>query len=142
MCLRKFFIYFVVALVAGVCFSSCDSNADNQLKSSLVAVNSQCPLQVDEVTTMEKVTVDDSNMIYHMTIAPTVTIESPTEFIEQMKAYTKEGLKSQMGTVGGMLGLLEKTGRGLRYQYTFTSDGQIINVDFTPEEVAKLMQQQ
>jgi len=91
---------------------------------------------------MEKVTVDDSNMIYHMTIAPTVIIESPTEFIEQMKAYTKEGLKSQMGTVGGMLGLLEKTDRGLRYQYTFTSDGQIINVDFTPEEVAKLTQQQ
>ncbi len=118
---------------------SCSKSSESvMLKAAISHVNSECPMEVDEVTTMVNMTDDGDFVTYNMSVSPGVVLEDGNDFVNQMKIYTSEGFKEDENILQ-FLDLVVKNGKGLRYRYTLLSDNKIYDVDFSNIELKNII---
>ena len=129
--------------IAVVSFSSCKNEKDEamkQLQTTLVEVNAELPIQIDECTTWTSAEIADGNWVYNYTVADTedgAVIKASRDNAAELKAQIREGLRDP-DFINDSKPLLVKAGLGLKYLYTSETTGDTMEVVFTPEEVADL----
>lgn len=130
--------------IAVVSFSSCKNEKDEamkQLQTTLVEVNAELPIQIDECTTWTSAEIADGNWVYNYTVADTedgAVIKASRDNAAELKVQLRETLSQEAEFINESKPLLVKAGLGLKYLYTSETTGDTMEVIFTPEEVADL----
>lgn len=97
-----------------------DKNPEDLLDSQIQMTNIQCPMTVDEVTTMVGLTKDDKYVIYQMSIDDN---QVDMRLLGQNAAELKQEIKSNLlnssdPSLDGFLRVVKETKRGVCYLYT------------------------
>ena len=116
-------------------------SAEDKLYAEIEATNMQLPMQVDEVTVLEKLVVEGNSVVY------LYLVDESRVSIDDMKSNTdatKENLKSMLMNGGPLVqAFLKKvvdTGRDLRYRYAGSESGESMEVVFTPADLQNILQ--
>ena len=99
----------------------------------------QLPLQVDEVTTLNDIIIENNNVGYVYTIdEAAITPDTIREKIGVLKENIEESLKGNDLSMVMLVDALTKDHKGLVYRYLLSKSGEQFDIVFTPEEVAAL----
>ena len=115
--------------------------AEDKLNAEIEATNMQLPMQVDEVTVLEKMVVEGNSVVYLYQVDESVVS------IDDMRSNTdatKENLKNSLMNGGPLVqGFMKKvvdTGRDLRYRYTGSKNKETAEVVFTPADLQSILE--
>lgn len=94
--------------------ASADSSDEKKLEEQVKMTNVSCPMQVDEATMLNKLTIESDKVLYHYTIDESVVqMSALKENAEQMKANVKNSLNSSDPALHMFLEVCVKCDKGV-----------------------------
>lgn len=141
--MRKLLLSFAVVLITGI---SC-SQGEALLLAAKMQANAQCPMMVDEFTTLENVKYEmgDSFFVYNYSIdetkCPMAVIEAQSEVLAES---IKNSLESKMGdlSVQSLLKTCIKENVKILYQYSGSESGTTCRIIYSPKDKTMTIQHQ
>ncbi|MBP5425407.1 MAG: hypothetical protein J6Y33_04960 [Prevotella sp.] len=116
-------------------------SAEDKLYAEIEATNMQLPMQVDEVTVLEKMVVEGNSVVYLYQVDESiVSIDDMRNNTDATKENLKNSLKNGGPLVQAFLKKVIDTGRDLRYRYTGSESGETTEVVFTPADLQNILQ--
>jgi len=116
-----------------------DVDFQEELDSQVKIINQQCPSQIDKITTLVNVTMDDESITYHYTIAEeSVEMKTLMENVENMKAGLANSIINNMSSMHTFIVACINTNRSLVYHYVGDNSGDDFSVVFSVDELAEL----
>lgn len=115
------------------------SKADSDLKKleELVNVtNVSCPLAIDEVTTLNNLTIESDRVVYHYTVdEESMDIATMKDNEAEIKNNIISSLDVSEPALKMFLETCVKNNKGLGYQYTSTPSGESLEIIFSVSEI-------
>lgn len=106
------------------------------LEIMAVSANAQCPMQVDEATTLSSASLEGSNFVYNYSLDEnSVSIEALKQNKTVLKANIKQTLFAPDPIVKQMVDLCKEANIGLLYRYVGEVSGNVCVVKFAPSEL-------
>lgn len=103
----------------------------------------QLPMQIDAVTTLTDITLEDNNVAYIYSIdEEAISSKQLQSQIDVLKESIHESLGHKDLTMTMLIDALTQDHRGLVYRYFMSKSGKQFDITFTPEDVAQIKQQQ
>ncbi len=97
----------------------------------------QLPLQVDEVTTLTDIVIEDGNVGYIYELdEDKLPSEKMKDQLSVLKENIAKGLESDDVSMNMLVDALTKDHKGLVYRYVLNKSGEKVEITFSPEEVA------
>ena len=94
--------------------STAESSDKKKLEEQVKMTNVSCPMQVDEATMLNKLTIESDKVLYHYTIDESVVqMSALKENAEQMKANVKNSLNSSDPALHMFLEVCVKCDKGV-----------------------------
>ncbi|EKC51650.1 hypothetical protein LEA_17288, partial [human gut metagenome] len=107
-----------------------------KLEEQVKMTNVSCPMQVDEATMLNKLTIESDKVLYHYTIDESVVqMSALKENAEQMKANVKNSLNSSDPALHMFLEVCVKCDKGVGYLYKGNKSGETFEISFGVSEI-------
>ena len=120
--------------------ASADSSDEKKLEEQVKMTNVSCPMQVDEATMLNKLTIESDKVLYHYTIDESVVqMSALKENAEQMKANVKNSLNSSDPALRMFLEVCVKCDKGVGYLYKGNKSGETFEISFGVSEIKALL---
>ena len=120
--------------------ASADSSDEKKLEEQVKMTNVSCPMQVDEATMLNKLTIESDKVLYHYTIDESVVqMSALKENAEQMKANVKNSLNSSDPALHMFLEVCVKCDKGVGYLYKGNKSGETFEISFGVSEIKALL---
>ena len=117
-----------------------EESDQKKLEELVNMTNVSCPMAVDESTTLDKLTIDSENVVYHYTIdEETIDMSALKENAEQMKQAVKGSLDVSEPALKVFLEACVKCNKGLGYHYKGNTSGEEMEFTFSAAEVKSLL---
>lgn len=115
---------------------STQSHLDEVLEINVTSTNAQCPMQVDEYTTLSSAALEGNYFVFNYSIDENMV---PIESIEQNEAAVKATLEAITSPDPIMEQMIKVTARmpkrGLKYRYVGDISGSACVITFEPSEL-------
>ena len=120
--------------------STAESSDKKKLEEQVKMTNVSCPMQVDEATMLNKLTIESDKVLYHYTIDESVVqMSALKENAEQMKANVKNSLNSSDPALHMFLEVCVKCDKGVGYLYKGNKSGETFEISFGVSEIKALL---
>lgn len=120
--------------------ASADSSDEKKLEEQVKMTNVSCPMQVDEATMLNKLTIESDKVLYHYTIDESVVqMSALKENAEQMKANVKNSLNSSDPALHMFLEVCVKCDKGVGSLYKGNKSGETFEISFGVSEIKALL---
>lgn len=120
--------------------STAESSDKKKLEEQVKMTNVSCPMQVDEATMLNKLTIESDKVLYHYTIDESVVqMSALKENAEQMKANVKNSLNSSDPALRMFLEVCVKCDKGVGYLYKGNKSGETFEISFGVSEIKALL---
>lgn len=106
------------------------------LSIMVITTNAMCPQQVDEVTTLNSVTIEGTNFVYNYSIDERqASMEALEANKSMLKANIIQLLSSNDPTVSQVVITCKQAGMGILYKYVGDTSGRVCTIRFSPSEL-------
>lgn len=120
--------------------STAEGSDKKKLEEQVRMTNVSCPIQVDEATTLNKLTIEPDKVLYHYTVDESaVQIPALKENAEQMKANIKNSLNTSDPALRMFLEVCVKCNKGVGYLYQGNDSGETFEIFFGVSEIKALL---
>ncbi len=120
--------------------STAKDSDKKKLEEQVKMTNVSCPMQVDEATTLNKLTIESDKVLYHYTIDESVVqISALKENTDQMKESIKGSLNTSDPALHMFLEACVKSDKGVGYLYKGSDSGETIEISFEVSEIRALL---
>lgn len=107
------------------------------LETYVTSTNAQCPMQVDELTTLSSASLEGDNFVYNYSIdESSISMASIEENRESIKANLKQVLSGSDPTIKQMVSVCKNADTGILYRYVGDISGNVCIIKFSPSELS------
>ena len=107
------------------------------LEIYVTSTNAQCPIQVDELTTLSSASLEGDNFVYNYSIdESSISMTSIEENRESIKANLKQTLSGSDPTIKQMVSVCKNADTGILYRYVGDISGNVCIIKFSPSELS------
>lgn len=134
--MKKFF-YACVMVMLGLAATSCTS--ETKLEIAIAALDEECPMVVDEITTLTHVTTEDNNVVYECVIKESFfklkELDSP-EMREELKLEMKSILFDQNDSdIQEFKKIVKEAKYNVLYRYVGENTGYTFDIKIYNHEI-------
>lgn len=130
--------FILFACLALMVLTACSEQ--EKLKELVKAANVSCPMKVDEVTTLDSLTIESDKVVYHYTIDESgINMDALENNAAEMKQNIKASLDVAEPALKLFLEACVKNRKGLGYQYAGNASGKTFEHTFSVSEIKTLL---
>lgn len=119
--------------------STVEKSDQKKLEEQVNITNLSCPMQVDEVTTLDRLAIEGDQVVYHYTIdEELVDMAVLKENADAMKQNVRSTLNAEPA-VRMFLETCVKCGKSLCYRYTGNTSGESMEFSFEVSDIKSLL---
>lgn len=119
----KFMLVTIVAIMAIVSLNSCRQVASTAIESSISEINEGLPSLVDEGMTLDRVTVEGNDIVFHYTLDASIYDVDVLSSSPEAKESIIEALQEPSGDKEEEMGMeiFRQSGKDIVYKFTDTN---------------------
>lgn len=119
----KFMLAAIVAIMAIVSLNSCRQVASTAIESSISEINDGLPSLVDEGMTLDRVTVEGNDIVFHYTLDASIYDVDVLSSSPEAKESIIEALQEPSGDKEEEMGMeiFRQSGKDIVYKFTDTN---------------------